>query len=356
MFCLCLLGCGRVGFDKTGDGGTGGESSDGALDVMIMAQSCTATQVPLTLEFSPVRDVIAAEIPGGTALGFITGTSSALAGVVLDASLVPNAVPPYRTSPATFQLYTYSNASLFWDGTNLTGSVSVPEDSSCFIKTYLPDMSIYAVANQRPNCLTGEPSVAKAGAQTVSTWYGGATLFYNALMGDGSPGSPDRSVVMPAAIENLSAASGERIVVALDVANGDCDYVLTDGSGNANSGRLIPTCARPHIRATAATTFTYVFEDTATTFGIGQVEVTAVSYMSMPTTRGFAGRFPRLFTVGGDVLVAFRNANDSLGVMRAADGTRPPISGLPGAPDAFEVAGPYVFATFGDKVYAITCN
>ena len=77
----------------------------------------------------------------------------------------------------------------------------------------------------------------------------------------------------------------------------------------------------------------------------------------MPPTRGYAGRFPRQFAVGGDVLVVFRKADDTLAVMRAADGTLPAISGLPAAvPDAFDTAGPYVFATFGDQVYAITCN
>jgi hypothetical protein len=64
-----------------------------------------------------------------------TTPDSIFFGIHLDAQLVPNAAAPFQTTPASGYPGHYSSGSLYFDGTNLVGGLTV-NDGTCFLKLY----------------------------------------------------------------------------------------------------------------------------------------------------------------------------------------------------------------------------
>lgn len=358
MLLLGLASC-RFGFDSVAlvtsdDGG-----STDTIDMIIrgdgeLPPTCVATQVAVTLN-APVGDVVASTVPGGYALGFIENPSSYLGGVALDPSLVPNAATLFRTSPTEGSLFTYSRASLFWTGSLLVGSTSVVEDGNCYHKVWAPDMSAFIYADGGQQCRTGEQSIANLGGSIYSTWFEGSEHLYVGLKADGTEEAPDLSAgFAPNTIVNTSVASGEAGVIAAEMNDGTCE-VRQFPTVVAQS--LSTTCTDVHLVSFGQSTKWLAVYEAGTSIELRELTLTAIGTnltISNPGTLA-TGQSPRLFKSGSVWLVAY-NKGSSLGVTGIDPVAALPISGLPsGAPDAFDVAGPYIFAAYGADLYAVTC-
>jgi len=347
-----LAACGRVGFEPGGDALDGGNGSSDA------PATIPATGVPISsfgLGAGDARaiDIAAVAIAGGYALGFILDPTSSMYGVHLDPNLAASAALPFQTSPTAGFSTDYTAVSLAWDGTNLVGSLSL-NDGTMYLKTFAADMTTFTNADQRTGKI-GEPSVARAGTQGVSTWFDGSTLYFTKLMANGVTDGTDRIGGMtPSPIVTTSAASGDVALVVSALADGSCFLHSITAAAPTMGGPLAGPCANPYAVGTG-TSFMLAYETSASTFVVRSITASTGS----PPVRGpellsRTGQAPRLFDAGGERLVAFIDAT-RLQVLRLADSANLVVSGLPaGPPDALEVAGAYLFATYGTTVYAVT--
>jgi len=350
-FLLALASC-RFGFDSvalvTDDAGGDTIRGDGELP-----PTCVAIQIPVTLN-APVGDVIASTIPGGYALGFIEKPSSYLGGVALDDALVPNTAMLFHTSPIEAATFTYNRATLFWTGSLLVGSTSVVEDGNCYHKVWASDMTVFTYADGGQQCRTGEQSVANVGGTIYSTWFEGSEHLYVGLKSDGKEETPDQSAGFALdTIENSSVASGDVGVIAAEMNGGTCEVRQFP---TVVSQSLSTTCTDVHLVTRSPTQWLAVYEAGAS---IELRELTSTSAgtaltISNPGTLA-TGRSPRLFKSGSVWLVAY-DSGAALAITGVDPVANVPISGLPsGTPDAFDVAGAYIFAAYGADLYAITC-
>lgn len=350
---LGLASC-RFGFDSV----PLVTSDDGGTDTIIrgdgeLPPTCVATQVPLALN-APVGDVVASTVPGGYALGFIENPSSYLGGIALDGSLVPNADTLFHTSPTEGSLYTYSRATLFWTGSRLVGSTSVFGDGTCYHKVWASDMSTFLYADAGQQCRTGEQSVANLSGSIYSTWFEGSEHFYVGLKADGTEEAPNQSAgLAPNTIVNTSVASGEVGVIAAEMNDGTCEVRQFP---TVVAQTLSTTCSDVHLVNAASTKWLAVYE-AGTSIELRELTFSAVGANLTISNPGalVTGQSPRLFKSGSVWLVAY-NKGAALAVTGLEPVANLPISGLPGgAPDAFDVAGPYIFAAYGADLYAVTC-
>lgn len=278
---------------------------------------------------------------------------SSMYGVHLDMSLVPNAGAPFKTSPVPGFTSDYDDASLAWDGTNLVGALS-HIDGTMNLKTFPREMTHFNSAVQRTGKI-GEPSAARAGTQWISTWFSGATLELTKLMANGETDSIYRMAgATSSTIVATSAASGDVVVVAAALAGGSCFLHAITSAATATGAALAGPCARPHVVG-AGTSFTLAYETSSSSFEVRAITATTgTTPVGGAVLLSGAGRSPRLFDVRGERLVAFIDGS-SLGVRRVSDSASLAVSGLPsGAPDAFEVASAYIFATYGTTLYVVT--
>src|ERR1043165_3076741 len=114
----------------------------------ILPGHCGATKIAgYDLGATGMVDIAAAKVADGYAIGTTTA-DSILFGVHLDDQLVPNAATPFQTTPASGYPGHYSNGSLYFDGANLVGGLSV-NDGTRFLKQVLSDMTSFGNYIQR---------------------------------------------------------------------------------------------------------------------------------------------------------------------------------------------------------------
>jgi hypothetical protein len=342
-----LAGCGRLQFDGVAPDGAsdGGAASDTTTDTSTVPLTCMATPVS-GVDYGSVGTattrVIAAQVPDGFAMGLLMDGYSPLWGVHLDSQLVPDTTTPIKTTPAGSAGYV--EGSMFWSGTALTGTLD-NGDGTIYLKTFAADMSTFNSADLRTGSL-GHPSVASTGGAVISFWHSGANLNFNVLQMNGQPSGTDNQVgPFNANVAATSATSGTgEVAVAVALTNQTCELVTVKTALTTEVTALTDVCANPSIIASGAG-YTVAYESGA------NIVVVTTGMSPMPLG---AGSSPRVFVRGGEVLVAYRSGA-ALKVVRAADGTPASMTGLPSTIDAFDVAGPQIFAVTGVTAHAVDC-
>jgi len=343
-----LAGC-RFGFDDV-------PRVDSSVTVdapdAIPAGHCGATKIAnYDLGVTGMVDVAAAQVADGFAIGTTT-SDSILFGVHLDRQLVPNASTPFQTTPATGLPGHYSNGSLYFDGTNLVGGLTVTDGTS-YLKVLLSDMTSFGNYIQRTGRI-GEPSIGTAnGTVAVSTWFHDTEIDFVSLLVDGTPDTTDRVFTLnePANVRSVTIASGPSVVVAWDLVNNGCGLGAISDTFGTTTGTLAGTaCAKPYVHGN------HVIYENLADLVVDDLSVTNLPTVSVTDVRTLVqGSDPRLLTIAGQEWFAWRD-NSRVHLSPIESVTDVPIDNLPsGLPDAYEPAGPYLFAVWGSELWAVTC-
>ncbi len=345
-----LLGaCGRADF----------ESHDAAaVDADPTAlRSCSAR--PITgydLGSGSVVDVAAARVGDGFVVGVVDAPSSVLFGVHLDDSLTPNAPTPFQTSPASGSGLRYQSANMWWDGTNLVGSVSV-DNGTCYLKVFPSDMGQYLWASNQLGGKVSQASVGSAGTQPISTWFSNDVLSYALLAADGTSTDLHQTMSFGSNIAMANVASGAFELVASSTIDGQCQVTALEPSGMIARGALATICAEPFPLG-AGTSFDVVYEAGSQ---IATRSVDGIALAVGPERVVAVGSTPRLMRMNGNRVLVW-TAGASLHVAALEDApTELAVANLPaGAPAGYEVvtasdAG-VIFAVYGTSIWAITCS
>jgi hypothetical protein len=117
-----------------------------------------------------------------------------------------------------------------------------------------------------------------------------------------------------------------------------------------------PDCRKPFLHGNG-TDIVAVFESTSNG-NISTVSLDAMANGSVIATSSRTlgtGSDPRVFAINGQRWAAWRD-NSRLHMSPTAIATDVPIVNAPsGPPDAYEPAGPYLFAVWRSELWAITC-
>ncbi|HUS32218.1 MAG TPA: hypothetical protein VMZ53_27145 [Kofleriaceae bacterium] len=345
---LVVITACRFNFDEhAGDAG-----SDTGADAE-PARRCTATKVNGFAFGAPgITDLAAAQVPQGYSLGAVH-VASTFWGVHLDRQLVPATPGPSWTTPVSPNNGMYENGSLYFDGVNLDGSLTVA-DGTAYMKTFPTDMTGFFVAVQRTGS-AGEPSIARVnGTSLVSTWYHDNVIQFVVLLADGSPDTVDRSFTPGTAnIRSVSVADGPSAIIAWSEANGTCGVGSLDAQFGVSLKTLGTACTTPYVHGNGT--------DVAAVYDWGAYIRTSTIQVQMDGS--FVVGNERMIGQGtGPVVIAMGERwaawrdNSRLHMSPLANIAEAVIENLPsGPPDAYTPAGPYLFAVWGAELWAITC-
>jgi hypothetical protein len=328
---LCALCACRIGFDELS---TAGDDMP-PIDASISAH-CTATRITgFDYGTGGITDLAAARVSDGYAVGAIRGTSS-FYGVHLDSGLAPNAATPILTSPVDDN-GTYTNATLYFDGTNLDGGLTV-DDGTSYLKTFPQSMNQFLSADQRLGKV-GAHSIGRSTSVHRAFWFDATSLHSNTLDNFGLPSTTDFVTYTQGGITDVGVGNGPDVVAIVAHNASACTRVTISDAGVFNGAAFSADCHAPFVTDTGVL---YQRTDEMMMWSDGE-----------GTRALIVGESPRLITTSQRWLIYAANG------LRAAplDAPTPvPIDGLPSGPvDAFEVADNYAFAVYGTKLFAITC-
>jgi hypothetical protein len=179
---------------------------------------------------------------------------------------------------------------------------------------------------------------------------------YVALLADGTPEALDRLVAAnePSNIVSVTTASGPSAIVAWDLASGGCNVAAVSDSLAVTQSALAPTCRAPYLHGDAGDAV--VAYERSGAIELRTVLATAAPALAVGTPVTFgSGSRPAVWRIGANRWVAWRDASrlHISAVSAVADAT---IENAPsGPPDAYQPAGPYLFAVWGSELWAITC-
>ena len=351
---LALAGCGRLGFAEL----PGVDDATIASDAMPDSPSsgeCSARKVQgFDFGASGITDLAAAQVDDGYAVGAIYAPST-FWGVHLDTQLVPDTPGPNQTSPVLGFNGLYTNGTLFFDGTNLDGALSI-NDGTAFQKTFPTDMTMFNTTLMRTGQV-GEPSIARANGTTlVSTWFHDNVIEYVTLNPDGTPDATDRIFVqaLAANVAWVSAASSPSALIAYELVDGTCGIGAINDALATTAGPLGIACSAPYVHSDASDAVLF-YGQGGTIYGATALASTAPNVVVGTPVPFGPGREPVVWRIGGNRWAAWRD--DSRLRMSAVSAISDvTIANAPsGPPDAYTPAGPYLFAVWGADLWAITC-
>jgi hypothetical protein len=296
------------------------------------------------------RAISATAIPNGFALGVVFEPSSYLAGVRLDAALVPNVATPFTTSPLT-----YIETTIAWDGTHVLGALLQPDHSS-YLKTYPLDMSAYITADYIA-AAAADPTFASAG----STWFG--AVFTNMafqlypLAVDGQPEASPFVFDASSTITSGSVAStGPALVAVWSNSDGSCEVGASDGV-TGTTAVLAASCTTPRVSSGVGRA-TVIYERSGQIYERGVTVSSDLSIALGAEATLVRGTSPRMVVGGGDRWLVYADTTLQLARLDGNGTVAFPIVGLPAnPPDAWTVTATqttdYIFATVGSTVWAV---